>query len=86
MVVSLGHGLTLVERPTAVDVLDPCFHMRRSIAGDASRLVITDEVEQTCTRVPVADYPRYRANMEKARSLMDSAVVFDRAKTASASR
>jgi transglutaminase-like putative cysteine protease/tetratricopeptide (TPR) repeat protein len=80
VVVRLGKGVRLTDKPAAVDVVDPCFHVRRAVSGDRASVILKDDFEQTCTRVSVEDYPRYRANMERARSLLDAAVVFDRAK------
>ena len=63
----------------AADLVDPCFHVRRVVGGDKTQVTVHDEFEQTCTTVSVADYPRYRAAMEKARGMLDSAVIFDKA-------
>jgi tetratricopeptide (TPR) repeat protein len=79
VVVHLGKGVRLVDRPAPVDVTDPCFHMRRTVGGDKASVVVTEDYEQTCTTVSVKDYPRYRAAMEHARSLLDTALVFDKA-------
>jgi hypothetical protein len=79
IIVHLGSGLRLTEKPAAVDVSDPCFRIRRTIEGEGSTVILKNELEQICTQVSVEDYPRYRANMEHARSLLDAAVVFDEA-------
>jgi tetratricopeptide (TPR) repeat protein len=81
IVVHLGRGLRLVEKPAPVDVTDPCFRMRRTVGGDKSSVVVTERYEQTCTTVTVESYPRYRAAMERAKSLLDAALVFDRTPT-----
>jgi tetratricopeptide (TPR) repeat protein len=81
IVLHLGKDVTLVEKPMPVDVVDPCFHVRRTVTGDKTDVTVHDELAQTCTTVSVADYPRYRAAMEKARGLLDSALVFDKAGT-----
>ncbi len=78
IVVHLGTSVRLREKPASVDVTDPCFHIRRTVTGDASTVTLKDELDQTCPRVSVTDYPRYRAAMDRARSLLDTAVVFDR--------
>ena len=57
---------------------DPCFRMRRTVGGDKSSVVVTELYEQTCTTVSVESYPRYRAAMERAKSLLDAALVFDK--------
>jgi len=80
IIVLLGKGVALVEKPTSVDVVDPCFHVRRTVSGDKTRVVVDEDFQQTCTTVSVADYPRYRAAMEKARGMLDAALVFDRKK------
>jgi hypothetical protein len=45
---------------------------------DKSSVVVTELYEQTCTTVSVEGYPRYRSAMERARSLLDAALVFDK--------
>jgi len=41
--------------------------------------MVSEEFEQKCTTVSVEDYPRFRAAMRRAKSLLDSALVFDKA-------
>ena len=86
LVVHLGKDVKLAETPTPVDVTDPCFHARRTVLRDATTLTVKDDLEQTCTRVSAEDYPRYRAAMDRAHSLLDAAIVFDKASSASSKR
>ncbi len=79
VVLRLGNGLKLVEMPSPVDVADPCFHVTRKVSADHATITVKETFEETCTTVSVADYPRYRTAMEHARSMLDTALVFDRA-------
>ncbi len=79
IVVHLGKDVRLVEKPSPVEVVDPCFKVRRTVTGDSATITLEDDFEQTCTEVSVADYPRFRAAMDRARSQLDAAVVFDKA-------
>jgi hypothetical protein len=78
VVMHVGKGVHLVETPTAVDVVDPCFHAKRSVRRDATTVTIEDTYESTCSQVSARDYTRYRENSERARSLFDAAIVFDK--------
>jgi hypothetical protein len=49
------------------------------VSGDHATVTVKEAFEETCTTVSVEDYPRYRAAMERARSLLDTALVFDKA-------
>jgi tetratricopeptide (TPR) repeat protein len=86
VVVHLGKGVRLVEMPAPVDVVDPCFHVSRKVSGDKATVTVTEAFQETCTTVSVADYPRYRAAMEHARSMLDTALVFDKVATAKPAR
>jgi cellulose synthase operon protein C len=79
IVVRMSKDVRLVEKPAPVEVVDPCFRVRRTVTGDATTVTLKEEFEQTCTRVSVEDYPRFRAALDRARSLLDAAVVFDKA-------
>jgi hypothetical protein len=79
VVVHLGKGVKLVEMPAPVDVVDPCFHVTRKVSGDHATVTVKEAFEETCTTVSVEDYPRYRAAMERARSMLDTALVFEKA-------
>ncbi|HEY3820350.1 MAG TPA: transglutaminase domain-containing protein [Polyangiaceae bacterium] len=79
VVLHLGQGLKLVEMPAPVDVVDPCFHVTRKVSADHATVTVKEAFEETCTTVSVEDYPRYRAAMEHARSMLDTALVFDKA-------
>ena len=76
--IHLGKGVKLVEMPAPVDVVDPCFHVSRKVSGDHGTVTVKEAFQETCTTVSVEDYPRYRAAMERARSMLDTALVFDR--------
>jgi hypothetical protein len=77
-VIHLGKDVRLTDKPSPVDVTDPCFHAKRTVTSGGATLTVKDEFEQTCTRVSVDEYPRYRAAMDHAHALMDTAVVFDK--------
>jgi hypothetical protein len=78
IVVHLGSSLRLADTPSAVDVVEPCFHARRTVTTDHATVTLKDTYEQTCTRVSVEDYPRFHTAMDHARSLLDAALVFER--------
>jgi transglutaminase-like putative cysteine protease/tetratricopeptide (TPR) repeat protein len=78
VVVHFGPEVKLHEKPAAVDVSDPCFRARRTVTSDAHAITVKDELVETCNRVAVEDYPRFRAAMDHARALLDEAIVFDK--------
>ncbi len=80
VIVRLGSGVRLVDRPAPVEVTDPCFHAKRSVTVAGTTVKLESTFEQTCTTVSVADYPRFRAAMLRAHALLDGAIVFDRVK------
>jgi hypothetical protein len=77
IVFRLGKAVRVTEKPLPVSVVDPCFEAHRSVTGDATTVTLTDDYQQTCPQISVADYPRFRAAMDRARALFDAAVVFD---------
>jgi hypothetical protein len=50
----------------------------RKVSADHGAITVKETFEETCTTVSVEDYPRYRTAMEHARSMLDTALVFDR--------
>ncbi len=76
---TLADGLRLKTPPKSMAMKSACFEVSREVSQKGNALSVLDRFELRCAEIPVADYPAFRADVEKAAAELDAAVVFERA-------
>ncbi len=84
MDVELGAGQQALHVPPDFSVEHPCFSLSRKTETRGTHVVVRSSFRNTCAEVAPADYPAFRAAVQKAVARAQDTVVFSVSKDAKA--
>jgi hypothetical protein len=82
MDVDLGPGQKASRVPADFSVEHPCFTMSRKVEQKDAHVVVATRYRNTCAEISPADYPAFRAAVQKAVAHAQDEIVFGPAKGA----
>ncbi len=82
MDVELGKGQQAFHVPPDFDVQHPCFSLSRKVETRGTHVVVRSFYKNTCAEVAPADYPAFRAAVQKAVARAQDTIVFSSGKSA----
>jgi tetratricopeptide (TPR) repeat protein len=76
--IALPDGYRVAHLPEAFTITHACFTAKRTSEAKDRSVKLTLELQRTCTRIKVADYPVYRETLQKLTNLTQQELVFER--------
>jgi hypothetical protein len=74
--VDLGEGRTASHVPPSFHVDHPCFSIARTTEAKGPHVTVRELYKNTCAEIAPADYPAFRAAVQKAVGRMQDRIVF----------